>query len=105
MHSHNKIQPGTSMEDIIALRKANPGGGPHSVTGPIYVNGAEPGDVMEIRILTITPKPFGVNFNLPGKEFPTIGALAPNFPKDLSSTSTWIGKTARLNLNRVSRLT
>ena len=46
MHSHDKIQPGTSMEDIVALRKANPGGGPHSMTGPIYVNGAEPGDVM-----------------------------------------------------------
>jgi len=81
MHSHNKIQPGTSMEDIIALRKANPGGGPHSVTGPIFVNGAEPGDVMEIRILNITPKPFGVNFNLPGKEFPTIGILASEFPE------------------------
>ena len=59
MHSHNKIQPGTTMEEIIALRKANPGGGPHSLTGPIYVNGAEPGDVMEIRILKITPKAFG----------------------------------------------
>jgi acetamidase/formamidase len=81
MHSHNKIQPGTTMEEIVALRKANPGGGPHSVTGPIYVNGAEPGDVMEIRILRIVPKPFGVNFNLPGKEFPTIGALAPEFPE------------------------
>ena len=81
MHSHNKIQPGTTMDEIVALRKANPGGGPHSVTGPIYVNGAEPGDVMEIRILRIVPKPFGVNFNLPGKEFPTIGALAPEFPE------------------------
>jgi len=80
MHSHNKIQPGTTIEEIVALRKANPGGGPHSVTGPIYVNGAEPGDVMEIRILKITPKAFGFNFNLPGKEFPTIGALAPEFP-------------------------
>src|SRR5947199_465192 len=80
MHSHNKIQPGTTMEEIIALRKANPGGGPHSLTGPIYVNGAEPGDVMEIRILKITPKAFGVNFNLPGREFPTIGALASEMP-------------------------
>src|SRR5437867_9411910 len=80
MHSHNKIQPGTTMEEIVALRKANPGGGPHSLTGPIYVNGAEPGDVMEIRILKITPKAFGVNFNLPGKEFPTIGALASDMP-------------------------
>lgn len=80
MHSHNKIQPGITMEEIVALRKANPGGGPHSVTGPIYVNGAEPGDVMEIRILKIIPKAFGFVFNLPGKEFPTIGALAPEFP-------------------------
>jgi acetamidase/formamidase len=81
MHSHNKIQPGTTMDEIVALRKANPGGGPHSLTGPIYVNGAEPGDVMEIRILRIVPKAFGVNFNLPGKEFPTIGALATEFPE------------------------
>src|SRR5512132_2557409 len=80
MHAHNKIQPGTTMDEIVALRKANPGGGPHSVTGPIYVNGAEPGDVMEIRFLKIVPKAFGVNFNLPGKEFPTIGALAPEMP-------------------------
>src|SRR5262247_4006709 len=62
MHSHDKIQPGVSMDEIVALRKANPGGGPHSLTGPIYVNGAEPGDVMEIRILKITPKRFGFNF-------------------------------------------
>src|SRR5438034_2863232 len=34
MHSHNKIQPGTTMDEIVGLRKANPGGGPHSVTGP-----------------------------------------------------------------------
>jgi acetamidase/formamidase len=80
MHSHNKIQPGTTMEQIVELRKANPGGGPHSVTGPIFVNGAEPGDVLEIRILRIVPKPFGVNFNLPGKDFPTIGALASEMP-------------------------
>ncbi|HMF47448.1 MAG TPA: acetamidase/formamidase family protein [Candidatus Saccharimonadales bacterium] len=81
MHAHDKIQPGTTMEDIVALRKANPGGGPHSMTGPIYVTGAEAGDVMEIRILKIIPKPVGVNFNLPGKDFPTIGALASEFPE------------------------
>jgi acetamidase/formamidase len=80
MHSHDKVQPGTTMEQVVELRKANPGGGPHSITGPIYVNGAEPGDVLELRILRIEPKPWGVNFNLPGKEFPTIGALAPEMP-------------------------
>ena len=80
MHAHDKVKPGATMDEIIALRKANPGGGPHSMTGPIYVEGAEPGDVLEVRILKIVPKPFGVNFNLPGKDFPTIGALAPEMP-------------------------
>src|SRR5438094_8488782 len=83
MHSHNKVQQGITMEQIVELRKANPGGGPHSMTGPIYVNGAEPGDVMEIRILKIVPKSFGITFNLPGKDFPTIGALAPEMPDGL----------------------
>ena len=83
MHSHDKVQPGITMEQIVELRKANPGGGPHSMTGPIYVNGAEPGDVMEIRILKIVPKSFGISFNLPGKEFPSVGALAPEMPEGL----------------------
>ena len=80
MHSHDKVRPGITMDELVALRRANPGGGPHSMTGPIYVNGAEPGDVMEIRIVKIVPKSFGINFNLPGKDFPTIGALAPEMP-------------------------
>ena len=40
-HSMDEIKPGISIEEIVKLRLANPGGGPHSVTGPIYVNGAE----------------------------------------------------------------
>jgi acetamidase/formamidase len=36
--------------------------------------------VLEVRILKITPKAFATNFNLPGKEFPTIGALASEMP-------------------------
>jgi len=81
MHSKDQIQKGTTMEKIVELRKANPGGGPHSLTGPIYVKGAMPGDVMEIRIRKIVPKRVGTNFFLPGKEFPTIGALAARFPE------------------------
>src|SRR5262245_58679058 len=41
MHAHNKIQPGTTIEEIVALRKANPGGGPHSLTAPHHGNAAE----------------------------------------------------------------
>ncbi|HYR56754.1 MAG TPA: acetamidase/formamidase family protein [Myxococcaceae bacterium] len=79
MHALDALQPGVSMEEIVRLRKANPGGGPHSVTGPIFVNDAQPGDVMEIRILKIVPKAAGTNFHLPGAEFPTVGLLAPEF--------------------------
>src|SRR5712664_729721 len=81
MHSLDQIQPGTPMEEIVRLRLANPGGGPHSVTGPIYVNGAEPGDTMEIRVKKIVMKESGFNFNLPGKRFPTVGLLASEFPE------------------------
>ena len=56
MHALDGIHPGVSMEEIVRLRKANPGGGPHSLTGPIFVTDAEPGDVMEVRILKIVPK-------------------------------------------------
>src|SRR5260370_11485043 len=79
MHALDGIHPGVSMEEIIRLRKANPGGGPHSLTGPIFVTDAEPGDVMEIRILKIVPKASGTNFHLPGAEFPTVGLLASEF--------------------------
>ena len=81
MHALDRIQKGTSIDQIVEFRKENDGGGPHSLTGPIYVKGAMPGDVMEIRILKIVPKKTGANFNLPGKEFPTIGALASEFPQ------------------------
>jgi acetamidase/formamidase len=81
MHARDQIQKGVTMEKIVELRKANPGGGPHSLTGPIFVNGAEPGDTLEIRILKIVPKKQATNFNLPGKEFPTIGVLAKDFPE------------------------
>jgi acetamidase/formamidase len=81
MHSLDQVQPGVPMEKLVELRKQNDGGGPHSVTGPIYVNGAEPGDTLEIHILKIVPKENGFNFNLPGKEFPTVGLLASDFPE------------------------
>jgi acetamidase/formamidase len=78
-HSMDEIKPGASIEKIVELRLANPGGGPHSVTGPIYVNGAEAGDTMEIRVKKIAMKESGFNFNLPGKQFSTVGLLATEF--------------------------
>jgi acetamidase/formamidase len=47
------------------------GGGGHVLTGPIYVDGAEVGDMLEIRILKVTPRvPYGVNSIGPGGAAP-----------------------------------
>ena len=80
-HALGQIKPGVPMEEIVRLRKENDGGGPHSITGPIYVEGAEPGDTLEVRILKIVPNTEAFNFNVPGKEFPTVGQLASEFPE------------------------
>ncbi len=37
----------------------------HSLTGPVYVEGAEPGDVLEIRVLDIKLNDWGYNFLSP----------------------------------------
>lgn len=39
--------------------------GMHTLTGPVYVEGAEPGDVLEIRVLEIRLNDFGYNFLSP----------------------------------------
>src|SRR6266581_8552573 len=66
MHSHNAVVPGRTIEQIKKLRTDFPGRGPHTVTGPIYVNGAEPGDVLKVRLNKIVPRAYATNFNVPG---------------------------------------
>src|SRR5207302_6775251 len=44
MHFHDQLVPGASFETMAKIRQANPGRGAHTLTGPIYVDGAEPGD-------------------------------------------------------------
>lgn len=41
----------------------------HPLTGPVYVNGAEPGDLLEVSIVEITPEPFGFTAQMPGFGF------------------------------------
>ena len=73
MHSHNQVVPGTTIEQIKKLRTDFPGRGPHTLTGPVYIEGAEPGDVLKVRINKIVPRAYATNFNVPGMfgEFPT----------------------------------
>src|SRR5260221_4653180 len=75
-HSHGQLWPGRTIEELKKLRTDWPGRGPMSLTGPIYVNSAEPGDPLLIKIQKIIPRPWGANFNIPGlfgqfpKQFP-----------------------------------
>ncbi|GHH87113.1 amidase [Streptomyces sulfonofaciens] len=51
----------------IATIPRTPGSSGHVLTGPLHVEGAEPGDVLEIRILDVAPRvPYGVNSTGPG---------------------------------------
>jgi formamidase len=48
----------------------------HPLTGPVYVNGAEPGDLLEIKILQVEPASFGFTVQIPG-----FGFLRDEFPE------------------------
>jgi len=76
-HFMNQMQPGVPVETLAKIRLANPGKGPHSIIGPIYVNGAEPGDVLEIRYKKIRPFNWAGVFNNPGSI--GTGLLAKDF--------------------------
>jgi acetamidase/formamidase len=77
-HFLNQMQPGVPIETLAKIRVSNPGKGPHSIIGPIYVNDAEPGDVLEVRYKRILPFNWGAVFNNPG----TLGTglLPQDFP-------------------------
>jgi len=71
------------LKDAVAIAAANDiehdfvKAGPHIVTGPIAVTGAEPGDVLLVETLDLKPRvPYGVISNRHGK-----GALSGEFPE------------------------
>ena len=48
----------------------------HPLAGPVYVEGAEPGDVLEVEFVSYEPADFGVTAVIPG-----FGFLADFFPE------------------------
>ena len=66
MHSHNQVVPGDDHREDQEAAHRFPGRGPHTLTGPVYIEGAEPGDVLKVRINKIVPRAYGTNFNVPG---------------------------------------
>jgi acetamidase/formamidase len=75
-----QLRGGMTFEDLVALRQgyADRNLGGHTLTGPIFVTGAGPGDVLEIRIGKLVPVELGVNYHLPGHM--GIGGLPEDFP-------------------------
>src|SRR5262249_38477752 len=71
--------------EIKKLRTDFPGRGPHTLPGPIFVNGAEPGDVLKVTLNKIVPRAYATNFNVPG--------MFGQFPKEYQD-----GKFKYLNL-------
>lgn len=63
----NQVVPGVTAASINQMNGAVPNRGPHTLTGPIYINGAEPGDTLKIYINSITTLPYASNNSVPGK--------------------------------------
>ena len=74
------VQPQQVLQDVIDFWKSGPGRprtgrGGHILTGPIYVEGAEPGDTLEIQVLDLATRvPYGIN-----NAGPTSGVLANGY--------------------------
>ena len=70
--SGGQITPASTADDVARLdfAKVNP------VAGPVYVDGAEPGDALKVTLLSFTPSGWGWTAVIPG-----FGLLADQFPE------------------------
>ena len=65
-----QIRPDSTTDDVIGM-ELNRG---HPMTGPVYIHGTEPGDLLDIEILEITPADWGYTIIMPN-----LGALGYRF--------------------------
>ena len=86
------VEPNEILQDVLdfwASRSGRPreGRSNHIITGPIYIDGAEPGDMLEVQILDLeTRVPYGINSTGPtggvfGRRYP--GTLPADPPLDI----------------------
>lgn len=72
-----------STDPKVYKKGSGEGQGVHIMTGPVLVRGAEPGDILEVRILDVRPRPSG-NPAFEGKAFGSNAAASWGFQyKDL----------------------
>jgi acetamidase/formamidase len=101
-----EARPGLSIEGLVAsadaLAKERNLIGPHSLTGPVYVEGAEPGDVLEIKVKEVVPAIYAGQIVFPGDR--KLGLLPEEFPQgnishlyvDLASQTTQFNNNVTL---------
>lgn len=58
------IRPDSTLAEVEGLSP-----NAHPLTGPVYIKGAEPGDLLAVHIVEILPQPFGWTRNRPGFGF------------------------------------
>ncbi|QVQ53845.1 acetamidase/formamidase family protein [Spiractinospora alimapuensis] len=67
-----QLGPDVDLEDLHSLDL----GRVHPLTGPIHVEGAEPGDLLDVEVLEIQPDTYGATGEVPG-----FGFLRDHFPE------------------------
>jgi acetamidase/formamidase len=92
------------VKDIWAARAARPpgegGGGGHILTGPIFVEGAAPGDTLAVEMLELIPRvPYGINAtsSTGGAFAPTYGAASGDPIPDIAPGTIHLIRTGMAN--------
>jgi len=63
--SGSQVQPGMTVAEYVGIDR----GRIHALTGPIFVDGAEPGDVLQIDVLEVAHQGWGWSSVIPGLGF------------------------------------
>jgi acetamidase/formamidase len=63
--SGGQVKPGATVEDFLSIDRNKI----HALTGPIRIDGAEPGDVLEIQVLQVEHRGWGWTSVIPGLGF------------------------------------
>jgi acetamidase/formamidase len=63
--SGGQVKPGATVEDFLSIDRNKI----HALTGPIRIEGAEPGDVLEIQVLQVEHRGWGWTSVIPGLGF------------------------------------
>lgn len=75
----NRVTPSLTIDDVGRYVAEAGGNGPHDLTGPIAIEGAQPGDVLQIDVIDVKLRRHGFNINLDGSL--GVGLLAADVPE------------------------